>query len=64
MQLLNIKDVDIARNYIVLICSVDIADYTYILFLGTISYYFNVYISSCIPKKPFDLTTTCDLSAM
>ena len=54
MQLLNIKDVDIAQNCIVLICSADIADYTYILFLGTISYYFNVYISSCIPKKTFD----------
>ena len=64
MQLLNIKYVDIARNCLVLICSADIADYTYNLFLGTISYYFNVFISSCIPKKPSDLTTTCDLSAM
>ena len=51
MQLLNIKDVGIAKNCIVLVSSADKTDYTYILFFGTIDYFPNVCVSSCILKK-------------
>lgn len=64
MQLLNIKDVGIAKNCIVLVSSADKTDYTYILFFGTIHFFPNVCVSSCILKKRCNLTTTCDFSSM